>query len=312
MSPAVSIVMPTFNRLEFLPAAVDSVRAQTFPDWELIIADDGSHGPTLEYLGTLREGQGITVLRLPHSGRPAVARNAALRQARGRYVAFLDSDDLWLPDKLYRQISSLQRQPLRRWSCTHFATINSSGATVHTGPRRAHQPKSGWVREALLRGEISIALPSVLIVRAMLEEVGTFDERLRMCEDSELWFRLAASSELDVVAETLTLIRRHGQHSGSDVIAWEDRLRIFERLLREEAGSASERLLRSQLALHEAGLARSHAASGKRRQALATLLSSAPHSCRYPGWWPNAFRAAVRACAPTPVVTAVRRIRGAG
>lgn len=312
MSPAVSIVMPTFNRLEFLPAAIDSVRAQTFPDWELVIADDGSHGPTLEYLGTLRGEDRITVLRLPHSGRPAVARNAALRQARGLYVAFLDSDDLWLPDKLYRQISSLERQPLRRWSCTHFATIDSSGATMHTGPRRARQPRSGWIREPLLHSEISIALPSVLVARALLEEVGRFDERLRMCEDSEAWFRLAASSELDVVAETLTLVRRHDRHSGSDVIAWEDRLCIFERLLREEAGSASESLLRSQLALHEAGLARSQAASGQRRQALATLLSSAPHACRYAGWWPNAFRAAVRACAPTTVVTAVRRIREAG
>ena len=312
MSPTVSVVMPTFNRLEFLPAAVASVRAQTFRDWELIIADDGSHGPTLEYLGTLCAGEGIRVLRLPHSGRPAVARNAALRQASGRYVAFLDSDDLWLPEKLHRQISSLQGQPLRRWSCTHFATINGSGAIVHAGPRHAHQPKSGWTREALLRSEISIALPSVLVARAMLEELGSFDERLQMCEDSELWFRLAAVSELDVVAETLTLIRRHDQHSGSDVIAWEDRLQIFERLLREEPGPCAERLLRSQVALHEAGLARSQAASGRRMQALATLLASAPHSCRYAGWWPNALRAAARACAPTPVVTALRRIRAAG
>lgn len=312
MSPAVSIVMPTFNRLEFLPAAVDCVRAQTFPDWELIIADDGSDGPTLEYLGALREGERIRVLQLPHSGRPAVARNAALRQARGRHVAFLDSDDLWLPEKLARQMASLQLHPARRWSCTHFAMIDSSGATVHAGPRRARQPGSGWIREALLRSEVSIALPSVLIARATLEEMGRFDERLRMCEDSELWFRLAASSELDVVAEALTLIRRHNQHSGSDVIAWEDRLRIFEQLLREESGSSSERLLRSQRAFHEAGLARSQAASGERKRALGTLLSSAPHSCRYPGWWPNAFRAAMRACAPAPVVTAVRRIRAAG
>lgn len=312
MAPTVSIVMPTYNRLEFLPATVDAVRAQTFTDWELIIADDGSQGATCEYLRALSDDDRIRVLWLEHSGLQGVACNAAIREARGTYVAFLDSDDVWLPDKLSQQISSLERHPLRHWGCTPFAIIDRSGTIVRTGPRRARQAKSGWIRESLLRGEMSIALPSVVVARALLEQLGNLDEGLRMGADSELWFRLAARSEIDVIEETLTLIRRHNQHSGSDVIAWEDRLRIYERLLCEEAGTSSERLLRSQVAVHHAGLARSQAASGNRRQALATLLSSAPRSCRYPGWWLNAFRAAVRACAPAPIVTAVRRIRAAG
>jgi len=312
MAPAVSIVMPTYNRLEFLPATIDSVRAQTFPGWELIIADDGSQGPTRDYLRALSDGDRIRVLWLEHSGLQGVACNAAIREARGRYVAFLDSDDVWLPGKLSQQISSLRHHPLRLWSCTPFAIIDRSGKIVRIGPRRAQQAKSGWIRESLLRGEMSIALPSVVVARALLEQLGNLDEGLRMNADSELWFRLAAHSEIDVVDEILTLVRRHDQHAGSDVIAWEDRLRIFEKLLREEAGTSSEHLLRNQLAVHQAGLARSQAASGNRRQALATLLASAPHSCRYPAWWPDAFRAAVRACAPAPVVTAVRRIREAG
>jgi glycosyltransferase involved in cell wall biosynthesis len=312
MSPAVSIVMPTYNRLEFLPATLDSVRAQTFTDWELIIADDGSCNPTRDYLRALADGDRIRVLWLEHSGLQGVACNAAIRAARGTYLAFLDSDDLWLPCKLSRQIASLQLHPHRRWSCTHFAVIDGSGTVVRSGPRGARQAGSGWIREQLLRSEISIALPSVIVARALLAQLGSLDEGLRMCADNELWFRLATRSEIDAVPEALTLIRRHGRHSGSDVIAWEDRLRIFERLLREETGSSSERLLRSQVARHRAGLARSQAASGQRRQALATLLSSAPHSCRYPDWWPNALRAAVRACAPAPVVSAVRRIRAAG
>lgn len=311
MSPAVSIVMPTYNRLEFLPATIESVRAQTFIDWELIIADDGSQSPTRDYLHALQDDDRIRVLWLEHSGLQGVACNAAIREARGTYVAFLDSDDVWLPCKLARQIASLRLHPLRLWSCTRFALIDGAGTIVRMGPRRGQQAKSGWIRESLLRSEISIALPSVVVARALLEQHGNLDEQLRMCADNELWFRLAAHSEIDVVEETLTLIRRHGQHGGSDVIAWEDRLRVFERLLREETGSPSERLLRSQVAVHHAGLARSQAASGNRRQALATLLASAPHSCAYAGWWPNALRAAIRACAPAPVVTAVRRIRAA-
>jgi glycosyltransferase involved in cell wall biosynthesis len=312
LTPAVSIIMPTYNRLEFLPATIDSVRAQTFDDWELIIADDGSDCATRDYLRALAVEDRIRVLWLEHSGLQGVACNAAIREARGTYVAFLDSDDIWLPAKLARQISSLRFHPFRHWSCTHFAIIDRSGTVVRFGPRRARQPKAGWIREPLLRGEMSIALPSVVIERALLEELGHLDEGLRMNADSELWFRLAAHSEIDVVDEALTLIRRHDQHSGSDVMAWEDRLRVFERLLREEAGTDCERLLRRQVAALRAGLARSQAASGNRRQALATLLASAPHACRYPGWWPDAVRAAMRACAPTPIVTAVRRIRAAG
>src|SRR5215831_394736 len=86
----VSVVLPTFNRLQFLRAAVESVCAQTFTGWELLIADDGSGGETRGYLQSLAGDPRITVLYLAHSGRPSAARNAALRRARGEYVAFLD------------------------------------------------------------------------------------------------------------------------------------------------------------------------------------------------------------------------------
>jgi glycosyltransferase involved in cell wall biosynthesis len=172
VSPTVSIVMPTYNRLEYLPATIDSVLAQTFLDWELIIADDGSQGATREYLRARSDGERIRVLWLEHSGLQGVACNAAIREARGRYVAFLDSDDVWLPSKLSRQVSSLERHPPRRWSCTPFAIIDRVGTIVRVGPRRAQQAKSGWIRESLLRGEISIALPSVVVERGLLEQLG--------------------------------------------------------------------------------------------------------------------------------------------
>lgn len=306
MSPTVSIVMPTFDRLQFLPATLDSLFAQTFTDWELIIADDGSDDATRDYLRKIAARPRVTVLWLEHSGRPAVATNVAIRAARGEYVAFLDSDDLWLPEKLARQIASLRQHARCRWSYTRFMIVDSSGRITNPLPTGTHPAKGGWIRESLLDGETVIAQPSVLVSRALLEELGAFDEGLRMCYDDDLWFRLAAHSEVDAVDEPLTLIRRHGSHSGSDVIAWEDRLRVFERLLREERRSPSARLLRSQCAAHAAGLARSQAASGKRIQALATLFSSAPRSLQYLSWWPNALRATARALAPGVVVSLVR------
>jgi glycosyltransferase involved in cell wall biosynthesis len=94
VSPTVSVVLPTFNRLEYLRPAVESVFAQTFTAWELLIGDDGSEAETLDYLAALAARPRVKVLRFRHTGNPAVVRNATMREARGEYIAFPDSDDL--------------------------------------------------------------------------------------------------------------------------------------------------------------------------------------------------------------------------
>src|SRR5471030_100631 len=129
-TPVVSIILPTFNRLRFLRPAVDSVLAQTFADWQLIIADDGSDEATRRYLRALDRHGRVSLIWLAHSGIPAIVRNAALRQARGDYVAFMDSDDLWSPEKLQRQLESLQQRPGCRWSYTAFSQIDEFGVPL--------------------------------------------------------------------------------------------------------------------------------------------------------------------------------------
>jgi len=306
MTATVSIIMPTFNRVEYLPAAIASVFAQTFSDWELLIADDGSDADTRSYLQTLAAPPRIKVMWLPHSGKPSVARNAALREARGEYVAFLDSDDVWLPGKLETQIVSLRFHAARKWSYTRFALVDASGEPLTS---RAHcgTAPSGWILEKLLTGETIIALPSVVMSRSFLEQLGAFDEQLVMCEDDELWFRAAAQSEIDGVDAPLTLIRRHQRHSGSDVIAWRDRRRVFEKLLCTVHDNRLDPLLRRLRAQMSAGLARSHAASGDFIGALATILRSAPHLWRYPKDWLGALGATARAFVPANVRSLVRR-----
>ena len=309
MSPSVSIIMPTFNRLEFLEPAIASVFAQTFEDWELIIADDGSSEPTRAYLRALQDDPRVHVILLPHTGMPSVVSNVALREARGEYVAFLDSDDVWLPKKLETQIASLRRHPERGWSYTKFALIDSSGSRTDPARTRNWPTPTGWILEKLLEEETVIAQPSVIVSRRLLTEHGAFDEELVMCYDDELWFRLAAHSEIDGVDEPLTLVRRHAHHSGSDIIAWRDRRRVFEKALRVRRGRRVDAMLRKLRAQMSAGLAKSQAASGRRRDAFATLCSSAPHSWRYPRCWLGAWASTVRACAPESVRTLVRHYR---
>jgi glycosyltransferase involved in cell wall biosynthesis len=305
MPAAVSIIVPTFDRLEYLATAIESVFAQTYTRWELIIADDGSGAPTRTYLQSLRDAR-VKVIWLAHSGRPSVVRNAALREAHGEYVAFLDSDDIWLPAKLEIQLGSLRRHPARHWSYTRFALVDAAGEPA--APRRAADwpAPGGWILEQILNGQTVIALPSVMVSRALLDRLGAFDEQLVMCEDDELWLRLAEHSEADGIDAPLTLVRRHREHSGSDELAWRDRRRVFEKALRTRRSDHLDAVLRRLRAEMSAGLARSQAQSGRYLGALVTVLSSATYSWRFPQWW----RGTLAALTPDPVRSALRRYRG--
>ena len=304
MTPAVSIVLATFNRLELLRSSVDSVLNQTFRDWELIIADDGSDAPTRQFLKSLESPGRVRVLWLSHCGRPAVVRNAALHEARGEYVAFQDSDDLWLPGKLETQVASLQRNPERAWSHTKYQLVDESGAPTAWTRRTGGWPTpGGWILDQLIRGDTVIALPSVVASRRLLEQAGGFDERLIRTEDYELWLRLARRSAIDAIDEPLTRVRRHAQHfSAKPIEAFQAARYVIEQQLR----SADIEHLRSVLLRQRAevivGLAKSRAAAGDHRDALATLLSNARYFWRYPQWWPGALSAMALALTPRPVL----------
>jgi glycosyltransferase involved in cell wall biosynthesis len=129
-APVVSIILPTFDRLDYLPAAIQSVVAQSLTDWELLIADDGSGPATRTYLSTVHDPPRIRVLQLAHTGKPAAARNAALRAARGEFIALLDSDDVWLPHKLELQIAALRAPGKHQWSYTAFTEIDADGSPL--------------------------------------------------------------------------------------------------------------------------------------------------------------------------------------
>jgi glycosyltransferase involved in cell wall biosynthesis len=312
MTPAVSIVLATFNRLELLRSSVDSVLSQTFGDWELIIADDGSDEPTKRYLAALESPGRVRVLWLDHSGRPSIARNAALREARGEYIAFQDSDDLWLPTKLETQIASLRRNPGRAWSHTKYQLIDESGAPTAWARRTGGWPTpGGWILDQLIRGETVIALPSVVASRRLLHEVGGFDEQLNDTEDYELWLRLARRSEIDAVDELLTLVRRHGQHfSAKPIEAFQAARYVIDRQLRSGDVEHLRSVLLRQRARVIVGLARSRAGAGKRRDALATLVSGARYFSRYPRFWPDALTATALALMPRALFGLLKRSRG--
>jgi glycosyltransferase involved in cell wall biosynthesis len=315
--PTVSVVLPTFNRLQYLRPTIDSVFAQTFEAWELIIADDGSDDETLAYLSGIAQRPRVKLLRLPHTGNPGAVRNAAMRAARGEYIAFLDSDDLWLPEKLALQMASLRSHPERAWSHTAFAAIDDS-SNLLTGARagRWWPAAEGWVLEQLIRMDVVIAIASVVVRRQLLEQVGGFDPQQRVCEDYDLWLRLAGLSEIDGVRETLLHKRSHRRpyHYDSTMV-FEGLGRALAKLLAADTDRALHSILRRERAKVAASLARSQAVYGGRWAALRTLVRSSRYSWGYREWWMGGAHAAARAMAPEGVLriarSVVRRRRGA-
>lgn len=206
--PLVSVVIPTYNRVAYLAEAVQSVIGQTYTDYELIIVDDGSTDDTAKMVKGIGDPR-VHFLALPHSGLAARTRNAGIQRARGRYVAFLDSDDLWDATKLADQFAGLSGRPECRWSHTGGRCIDHAGAPHARWPmpRLASQ---GWIGELMLRRRVAVNTSSVLVERALLLEVGAFDETFVWGEDYDLWVRLALRSPVAAVADPRVQRRIHG------------------------------------------------------------------------------------------------------
>jgi hypothetical protein len=163
--------------------------------------------------------------------------------------------------------------------------------------------------------ETVIAIPSVMVRRQLLAHVGGFDVKQRMCEDYDLWLRLAALSEIQGVRETLLLVRSHREHFHKDPIVFEDRGRALEKALAAGTDSDVLSILRRERAKAAACLARSQAVYGGRWAALRTLVRSSQYSWGYREWWMGGAHAAARAMAPEGILriarSVVRRSRGA-
>ncbi|MEO8621098.1 MAG: glycosyltransferase family A protein [bacterium] len=207
MSPAASIILPTFNRLDYLREAVESVRAQTMSGWELIVVDDGSTDDTVAWLESLAEPRMI-ILKHEHTGNPALLRNVAIALARAEWIAFLDSDDRWVPQKLERQLALHAGNPHLRWSYTGREMIDAGGAALPTNRFKQWEAHSGWILQQVLALDANIPLPSVMVQRSLLREVGGFDASWPW-SDYELWLRLAEGYECGLVAEPLLEVRSH-------------------------------------------------------------------------------------------------------
>lgn len=180
----VSVIIPTYNRLEFLKEAVSSVREQTYRTWELIVIDDGSTDGTRSWLKDSR----IKHVVIPHCGMPGHVRNIGVREARSDYVAFLDSDDLWKEQKLEEQIRFLEMNPSLPLCHTREIWLRGKKTVSQAGQKHS---RSGDIFSDSLRKCI-IGPSTVLMRKHAFFDAGSFDPDLEIAEDYDLWLRLTA------------------------------------------------------------------------------------------------------------------------
>jgi len=291
MMPVVSIVLPTCDRLHFLRATVASVFAQTFADFELIVADDGSADETRSWLEGQASDPRVRILWLTHSGSPARVRNAGIEAARGEFVAFLDSDDLWEPDKLRLQVELLRTHTACDWAYCAFTRIDEQGATLAGEATRRWLPCQGDIFAETLLGRASIRTPCVVARRAAVKACGGFDPQIACGEDYDLWLRLALRSPVALVDAPIVHVRISTDgYSGRwpHVVAWQ--IKSIEKL-QGMAPARWQPLLQRQRARHSIALAREYAARGASGAMFDTLRRSLPFAWRYPETWPGTLKA---------------------
>lgn len=218
MPPAsVSVIVPTFNYAHFLPAALDSVFAQTLPPREVVVVDDGSTDATPQVLARY-EGR-IRAVRKENGGL-AAARNSGAQMASGELLAFLDSDDLWLPPKLERQVALLASEPQLGLVHCGAQEVDAEGRVL----RERLDGMAGWVaREMLLfrRTVVLLAGSTILVPRRVFEAAGGFDARLPHSEDWDFCYRVALRHPIGFVNEPLVQYRLHGGNMHRNVSAME-------------------------------------------------------------------------------------------
>ncbi len=209
MPPIVSVIIPTYNREKFIGEAIQSVLDQTFRNFEIVVVDDGSTDQTGDVVRAFTSKK-VRYIYQPNRGRSA-ARNHALGLAKGRYIAFLDSDDLYMPGKLAMQVDYLHAHPETGMVYTSAHCIDYSGNPLG---EKYLASVSGWIYTSIaFFRPVTITLPTVMAKRELFEKAGGFDENMHRFEDTDMWRRISKLARIDAMPAFTCRLRTHKENS---------------------------------------------------------------------------------------------------
>jgi len=245
----ISVVLPTYNRAHSLPRALDSVLCQSLPAADVIVVDDGSQDDSEDLIR--RQYPQVRYMRRPNGG-VSRARNLGISEASGDWIALLDSDDTWMPDKLAAQCALLREQP-------HIRLCHTQEVWIRHGRRvnqmEKHAKSGGRIFRACLPRCV-ISPSAALLHRSLFEEIGTFDEDLPACEDYDLWLRICATETVAFLPTPQ--IRKYGghadqlsrQHWGMDRF----RVRALEKIIKSGRLAAGDRAAACEVLIRKAAI----------------------------------------------------------
>lgn len=280
----ISVVIPAFNAERYLDECIRSVLAQTLPVVEVLIVDDGSTDGTLAMARGF--GENVRVLHQQQGG-PARARNLGASEAQGDWIAFLDADDFWQPEKLSRQRAQLLRDPSAVLCYTGLLALKLDGSLVPVAP-----PTLAEVDRMLRMTNPGIPPSAVMIRRDTLLDAGGFNEVQRGCEDWDLWFRLRKFGHFAIVETPDTVYRESlGGLSSNPVHMYQDFLRMFDRVLLQDLHGISRTLWRRRILSYQQYKAAMTARHVDQNEVEKQFLRRSLMTWPSPFWHPERFKA---------------------
>lgn len=237
----VSVVIPAYNSAEYIGEALDSVMAQTFVDYEIIVVNDGSPD-TAELEEALAPHMRVIRYIKDKNKGPSAARNTAIRVARGEYVAFLDSDDRWLPTHLEEQVRLLEKEPsLGLVYADGIVTVGGAPVRTCFQINRQNRPVTF---EMVVQEDCTVVTSATVARRAALLQAGLFDERFRHCEDFDLWVRILLCGFRIDYANHIQIVHRSGIGLSSDSESMKrSLLAVYRKMSSQSSLSATQRQL---------------------------------------------------------------------
>lgn len=235
----ISVVIPAFNAGSLLGEAIESVLAQSYPVSEIIIVDDGSTDNTKEVVSQYvqRTTHDVKYIYQPNKG-PAAARNKGIKKAGGDYIAFLDSDDLWLPEKIEKEMALFKGSNYGMVYCDMSHVVD--GKIIYKSylkERRYKYAGSGNIYGNLLQ-ENFIFTPTVIVKKEVLEKVGYFDETYRICEDYKMWLSIARNYSIGYLDEPIVIRRRVESNITKDKLLYAiSSVNLLKELINTENGN---------------------------------------------------------------------------
>ena len=214
MDDLVSIIIPAYNAASFIAETIDSVIQQSFQHWELIVVDDGSQDSTAEKVKAFAEDSRISYHFKKNEG-VSIARNTGYSLSKGLFLAFLDADDIWKPQRLHKMLERFKEDGEIGLVHSYIQEINSQSQPL----QKVHRGKEGFILDRLLLWDgCTIPNPSsILVKREVVEKVGGFSPELSTAADQEFFFRVAASFKIGMVKEILSFYRMHDDNMHKDI-----------------------------------------------------------------------------------------------